>query len=175
MKYFRLIFCLLLILSFGGCQRINLLGPGSNLDIFYYNSFESAEDADGWQGIMSEMFVEEPAPNGGEKSLLIGGGCIQPTASITFPKLERSTSLKLSCWGKVREEHQSGMLILRVIDEAENFQSISITLQGNEWKHYETEGSLLCPSGKQLRLEIMIGGIVGASMNLDRLTIDMVE
>ncbi len=175
MKYFKFILYMLLIQSFSTCKRISIVGPDSILGVFYFNSFESTEDADDWQGIMPEMFVEEPAPHGGDKSLLIGGGCIQPTASITFPKLEHTTSLKLSCWGKVREEHQSGVLILSAIDEAESLQSISITLQGNEWKHYESEGILLCPSGKQLRLEIMIGGIVGASMYLDRLTIERVQ
>ena len=121
------------------------------------------------------MFVEDPAPNGGQKSLQISGGCMQPTAWVIFSELESTRTFKLSCWGKVIEEGQIGTLTLYVMDGEEYGSSISIQVEGDEWKQYESDNSLVCPSGKYLRLEIMIGGIIPGTMLLDCLVIEMVE
>ena len=172
MKYHSFFVCILILSILVSCKKKNPLEPGSVF--FYFNSFETAGDANDWHGVHSEMFVEDPAPNGGQKSLRIGGGCVQPTAWLTFSELERSRTFKLSCWGNVIEDGQVGTLTLYVMNGEEYGSSISIQIEGGEWTLYESDNLLVCPSGKHLRLEIMIGGIVGATMHLDCLAVEMV-
>ena len=173
MKYHGFLIFILLTSILISCEKKNPLEPGPVF--FYFNSFETAGDTTDWHGVYSEMFVEEPAPNGGQKSLRIGGGCVQPTAWLIFSELERIRPFKLSCWGKVIEDGQVGMLTLYVMDGEEYGSSISIQIKGGEWTQYESDNLLVCPSGKHLRLEIMIGGFVGATMHLDCLAVGMVE
>ena len=167
------LFLIFLMMFLGSCNRKNPIDQGS--DMFYFNSFETADDTTGWHGISSLMFEEDAAPNSGKKSLRIGGGCIQPTAYRTFSKFERNGIFRLSCWAKVREHGQAGTLVLKVMNGEESVQSMSLAIDSEEWTFFQSYDFLFCMPGSRLKLEIMIGGIVPASMNLDCLAIERVE
>ena len=143
-----------------------------NADTFYFNSFEVPSDTTDWNGISPNMFVKNPAPNGGEKSLLLCGGCVQPTAYINLPISNVDENYSVSFWAKIIEENQSGVISLSVIDGDIKLSEISLLASGQTWKYYKSEKKLFCPIGKQLRLEIMVGGIIPASMLIDLLKIE---
>ena len=143
------------------------------VETFYFNSFEVHSDTTDWHGISYKMFVEDPAPNCGEKALHLGGGCIQPTAYLDLPISNKDEIYSLSLWAKIIEENQSGVILLSVIDGDRKLSEISLLVNSQNWKYYKSEKSLLCPAGKQLRLEIMIGGIIPASMLVDLLKIEI--
>ena len=163
-----IVFCLL---SFFSCRKW-LVDPNNR--IFYFNSFENDEDASDWQGISHQMFEEDPAPNSGSKSLRIGGGCIQPTASITFPQLSEESTYTLSCWGKVHDQGQMGSIVLVVTDGEKNQQEIGLNIENNNWTFHQSKATLFCPAKMRLKLEIRIGGFVAAFMNVDCIKIEKV-
>ncbi|MFB0515280.1 MAG: hypothetical protein ACETWG_01600, partial [Candidatus Neomarinimicrobiota bacterium] len=73
---------------------------GTDSLVIYSNSFEVPEDTSDWIGLSYRMFVEDPAPGQGTRSLLIGGGCDQPIAWIDIPCPAGDGSYRLSFWGK---------------------------------------------------------------------------
>jgi len=142
--------------------------------IFFFNSFETKKDTTDWKGIYYQNFVNEPAPDGGKKSVLISGGCIQPTASIDLPIVHKNSKFVMSCWGRVNEDNQSGLVSLKVMDGENSKNSVALNVNTKTWNLYKSE-KLICQPGEHLRIEIMIGGIIGASMNLDLLKIERVD
>ncbi len=121
------------------------------------------------------MFIEDPAPGEGTSSLRIGGGCMQPAASITFPHLHRSERFRLSLWGKAHDQNQTGTIALTSYDGKSNLDEITIHIDDPRWRSYRTEASLICVSGTRLRMEIRIGGFVPATMQIDGLIIERIE
>ncbi|HEX9935458.1 MAG TPA: hypothetical protein VGB38_09705 [bacterium] len=172
MRYKNSILVCALVLQYGlTCEKGPLSPPFPSMP-FYFNSFESADDANGWNGVEENMFVEDPAPNSGKQSLHIGGGCIQPTAWKVFPKAEADARYALSCWGKIDQENQSGEVVL-MLDGDERFSSETVlSVNSREWTFYGSEKSLFCPKGRSLRLEFRVGGIIFASMAIDVLTVE---
>jgi len=141
----------------------------------YFNSFESAEDTAGWQGIKEEFFVPHPAPYGGNRSLHIGGGCIQPTAYLTLPPQAGDRNYRISCWGKAPEQSQAGNVILTTTYIGVEREYIQLIINHKEWTFYKSEESLFCPANYSLRIEIYIGGIVPAYMFIDCIKIEEVK
>jgi len=139
--------------------------------VFYFNSFETDKDTLNWEGISTTMFVEDPAPDGSQKSLFIGGGCIQPKAWITFPELHDGGTFSITCWGKVPETYHGGCVVLRVLNEEENSNRIELRITEKEWTLVESETVIDCPPMHSLRLEIWVGGIVPDFLQLDCITI----
>lgn len=146
-------------------------GPSS--EVFYFNSFESSADTVGWEGISSQMLVNDPAPGGGDRSLHIGGDCIQPTAHIVFPPSGSDGSYRLSFWGKIHDSAQRGRLILRIDGDDEQGVEAGLTVDSDRWAFYKSKRPLYLSAGEALRLEIMVGGIVAASMSVDCIKIEM--
>jgi hypothetical protein len=140
--------------------------------IVYFNSFESAADTLGWEGITGEMFVGDPAPGGGERSLHISGDCIQPTAHIVFPPDGSDRGYILGFWGKLDDARQTGTLILAVKGDDGQREERALTVDGDQWTFYRSEKPLYTSADEALRLEIMIGGIVSASMSIDHIIIE---
>ncbi|MCW8849541.1 MAG: hypothetical protein OQJ81_06120, partial [Melioribacteraceae bacterium] len=70
---------------------------GNKQYIYYSNSFETENDTIGWRRVFTQMMVTEPAPNSDKKSLHIGGGCIQPAASLELNHLS-SQAYYISFW-----------------------------------------------------------------------------
>lgn len=150
-------------------------GPGQDVTgsrVFYFNSFESPEDVLGWEGITAEMFVDDPAPGGGLRSLLIAGDCIQPTAYILFPPSGSAGSYRLSFWGKIHDNVQVGELVLAIDSDIEPREARRLMVAGDEWTFYRTKEPLHLSANQALRLEIMIGGFVSASMSIDCIKIE---
>jgi len=168
---------LIFLLIFSGCKkesptelrRIYECGTVA-IPIVYMNSFESAQDTTGWQGIFQYMFVNDPAPNCGSKSLKIGGGCIFPTASIDFDSTLSGHSYKLSCWAKVGE---NGGIIFLTTDDDKSFSPAMkiIEITDTVWTHYETDSTFYCPPDKNLRLGIFSGGFIPGHIYIDLLSI----
>jgi len=156
------------------CRRLFSTAP-SRTTLYYSNSFESDDDAKGWTGVATDMFIADPAPNSGDRSLQIGGGCIQPAAWLVFPKTTEEIRFKFSCWGKVDQPNQSGAVVLGVEGDTDDSNSLEIRIQERNWTYYASNASLVCPRGKQLRLEMRIGGIVFASMHVDGLIVERVN
>jgi hypothetical protein len=143
-----------------------------SVEAFYFNSFEIESDTTDWYGISYKMFVENPAPNGGDKALLLCGGCVQPAAYIDLPISNLDENYSLSFWAKIIEENQSGIISLSAVEGDEKLSEISLLVDSQNWKYYKSEKNLFCPAGKQVRLEIIIGGFIPASILVDLLKIE---
>jgi hypothetical protein len=50
--------------------------------------------------------------------------------------------------------------------------ALAVVVKDRSWTRYDAEGMLYCPKGKRLRIDLMIGGIIFASMHVDGLTIE---
>lgn len=146
------------------------IGP-EDIGVLYSNSFETAADTSGWSGILATMFVDDPAPGGGQKSLLIGGGCIHPTASLDLPKPSAPGFFTISCWGKVDSSFHGGSVELFVNDGEQDHESISLNINQRGWNHYTSSTPLRYESNQVLKCEIHVGGIVFDCMKIDLLKI----
>ena len=161
--WLRLNLCLILMLSIS-CDRI--LKWLDEEEIVYENSFESPDDAEGWEGITSDMFVDDPAPGSGDLSLNIGGGCIQPAAHLILPKFSHAGFYRIKCWGKVEESYNGGSIKL-----VNNNDEIEILVRNQGWQEYQSEETLYCSAGQLVTLELWIGGIVADFMKVDAIQI----
>lgn len=150
-------------------------GGGDSARALYFTSFETAADIEGWTGLAEENLTGEPAPAGGKRSLLVGGGCIQPTAYIVLASRETDAVYSLSCWGRLIDESQSGSVVLATDEDWDQRDECSVRVTSEDWTYYRSQDQVVCPAGQRLRIEIYIGGIVGASMSLDRLAVEEVE
>jgi hypothetical protein len=141
---------------------------------FYFNSFESTQDTTGWHGVAAAMFVSDPAPAGGKQSLHIGGGCIQPAAYIDLPQQTRGGYYRLRCWGKLVDISQRGSIGLVVNAETEQRREIHLVISDTAWTSYESEEPFRCPADHHMRMEILIGGFVPASMFVDCIAVERI-
>ncbi|UCB51948.1 MAG: hypothetical protein JSV10_08145 [Candidatus Zixiibacteriota bacterium] len=144
-------------------------------EIVYFISFESAEDTTGWQGITDKMFVRDPAPGAGARSLKIGGGCIQPAAYIDLPPQAGPGNYVISCWGKVPQVNQPGRIVLQVAQEGGEAREIWLRVDSEDWMFYESREPLRCSGDCSLRLQVWIGGFVPANISVDCIKIERVE
>lgn len=165
------ILCILLVF-FGplalGCE--NKLDPGSPNNRIYFNSFESSADTVGWQGYGAIGLKTEAPVDGGEKSLLVSGGCFVPHASFEISPMARDSHLILKCWGK--NLAIGGSVTLESIDGS---NQISISIQDSSWTYYESEEALYCPANKPLRLSLNSGGFIYSAMLVDLIQITRVR
>jgi hypothetical protein len=163
-----LLFCCTIISCGKKCSE-----PAPNL--VYSNSFESASDATGWDGITEDMFVSDPAPGGGNRALSIGGGCIQPAAYIDLPPQTEDGKYSISCWGKTTELPQTGEVVLVIADVEGPSLGIQVEVDSEDWRFYVSGKYLYCPADHGLRLEIWIGGLVPAHMFIDCVKVEKVD
>jgi hypothetical protein len=143
--------------------------------VVYFNSFESAQDTTGWQGITDKMFVPDPAPGAGIRSLLIGGDCIQPAAYLDLPYQVGPGDYVVSCWGKVPQVSQPGGIVLQIAQEGGEARQIQLRVDSENWTFHKSRESLRCPEGCTLRLQVWIGGFVPANMFVDCIKIEKVK
>jgi hypothetical protein len=168
MKQYCAIFMAALFPLFNLCDHIS--NPPQS-ETIYFNSFETAADTLGWQGISTKMFTDEPAPGLGQKSLLISGGCIQPAASLLLASSPTSGENHLSCWGK--KGAVGGAIQLSVYSDREVTSQLRLHIDSDDWKFYEVTGKLDCPSSSILKLEMWVGGIIFNSMYVDGLKVEL--
>lgn len=141
--------------------------------IIYSNSFEAPEDTSGWIGISSWMFVEDSAPDQGTHSLLIGGGCIQPTAWIDIPCTTGAATFRLSFWGKAGlVTPYGGSVLLGPADWlAPRSESIQIYTDSLDWTFYQVEMELHLEGIDTIRIQIEVGGYIYDDVQIDGLEI----
>lgn len=149
-----------------GCSHpIEPDSPAS--DVVYFNSFESPKDTVGWSGYGGRAFVEDTPPNGGKQSMRISGGCIVPHAQTQFDGPTQDCYLTLQCWGK-NLALGGGVSLYRLSDCS---KSISISVSDTVWTFMRSDGTLFCPAGDRLVIEMMSGGIVYSAMLIDLLEV----
>jgi hypothetical protein len=81
----------------------------------------------------------------------------------------------LKCWGKLLDKSQRGAVVLAINTGGESRRETTLVVDDEEWGYYTSEGVLYCPGRHELRLEIMIGGFVPASMQLDLVEIERIR
>ena len=167
MNVYKMLASIFMLQLFLSCDE-NPFEP--KYETIYDCSFESPQDTTGWKGITPEMFVNDPAPDGGEKSLYIGGGCMKPAAQIILESHIINGKYRLYCWGKKGESGGNVKLILA--QNHDYFDQIELNINSQDWKLYQIEGVLKCNETSQLRLELWVGGIVYNSMFIDRLKVE---
>jgi hypothetical protein len=166
-KFFTLMAAFSCVLS---CEK-GALNPPRSSGVFYFNSFETEADAEGWEGVSQEMFVGDAGPNSGEKCLNIGGGCIQPAASRVFPGEASGARYRISCWARMNQKNQGGSVRLGLDGDKSYSTETAVAVRDTVWTYCQSNEALFCPKGGRLRIDIMVGGIVFASMRIDGLTI----
>jgi hypothetical protein len=144
-------------------------------EIVYFNSFESSQDVHGWTGIDEKMFLDDPAPNGGRKSLHIGGGCVHPTAEAVVGGEHAAGDYVISCWGRLDDVSQPGGVVLKAYLDGQPCGESTLTVRTGEWSYYASGEPLTCDEGVEFKIELGIGGIVAASMSLDCLKIERID
>lgn len=152
------------------CQ--NPVGDNSPVQVLYFTSFETESDIEGWVGLEIGNLLEDPAPGSGGRSVLVGGGCVQPAAYIVLEARERDADYSLSCWGKLTDDSQPGAVVLATGAPGGERTGCGITVESENWRFYRSENQINCPAGRELRIEVYIGGIIGASMKVDGLTVE---
>ena len=166
MKYSMSIFMLCLILltiPFSSCQ--NSTSPDSFT--IYYNSFEKSSDLMGWNGIEESDLVDDAAPNGGQKSAFISGGCNMPTAFRTFSPIGVDQSVRIQCYGK-----NLGFGGSVVIGIGENYSyDLGLSVKDTTWTFYEFDNSIFWPANSSLTICLNSGGILATAMLIDELKI----
>lgn len=172
MKY-KLIGIVISVIAFSACSdsTTNVTENDKSNKLFYFNTFDNQRDTTGWHGLTRDTFVNESMPDSGGFSIHLGGGCIQPAASIEFDSPGEG-KYKFSFWAKMGQPSQQAHLILRSDAYYDEKDQLNIEVNTTEWKFYQSEGYLYVPAGKKIILEIMVGGIVFADVYVDNLKIE---
>jgi photosystem II stability/assembly factor-like uncharacterized protein len=117
-------------------------------------------------------FRNDAAPNCGNQSLFISGGCIWPHAWIEFCPYENNGFYRLRCWGK---DLQIGGTVSIEVEGDSPREQISIAITNKEWTHYESDQTLYCPAGRRIVLSMGAGGIIPSAMLIDKVEIVKVQ
>ena len=174
-KKFFIILCIIIGLSASAFTQRRATVSGSSVGtqtstqggiVVYSNSFESSQDTVGWRGTGSREFRGDAAPDGGQQSLYVSGGCLWPHAWIELTPDESDGLYILRCWGK--DLQIGGEVELNVEG---SMLGPWITVNQKEWVYYESADTLCCPAGKKIVLSMGAGGIVPSAMLVDRIEI----
>lgn len=165
----RILSILLIIILTVACES-ELTRPDQY--IVYRNSFEVPQDTLNSTGISYQMFVKEPAPYCGYKSLKIDGGCIQPAMSYSFLSPSTEAKYRLELYAKMLTKDQTAVIEL-VYDtpDADKKEKATIVVKSNEWEYYKADKVVTFPPNTKFKINILVGGIIFSSMNIDYLTL----
>jgi hypothetical protein len=144
----------------------------TELSVFYRNSFESPEDTAGWYGYAAIEIVEQAPRWGGRYSLSVSGGCPVPHAKFDFEPASHDRQFILQGWGKAIEG-TGGVALYTDFDSAEG--SIGFPIDRKLWTFYESKETLFVTAGDSLSIHVSAGGIVPATVQVDRITIREIE
>lgn len=153
----------------------NSSDPNDSNSIIYQNSFESSSDLLGWYSLDSNLLVNVHAPGCGNKSLHIGGGCIQP---VTFYSLivPQNGLYQLSCWVKGDTIWDNGGQIFLRKSSKYNYQSGSyVFVKSSEWKFIEGVPELEFSKGDTMFIDIMAGGKMPSYIFVDNLKVEKIQ
>jgi hypothetical protein len=154
------------VLCLSSCQKSVEPGEASG-EFLYTTSFESDADTVGWWGYGGRTFRYDAPPGGGERSLVVSGGCIIPHACVDLPPLSQAAFVSLRCWGKALE--RGGAVTLELASDPG--QSIFLSVLDSNWTPHASADSLFCPANEHLRLSLRSGGIVAGAMAVDLLEV----
>ncbi|MBM4176805.1 MAG: hypothetical protein FJ213_11640 [Ignavibacteria bacterium] len=168
---FYLLFSALIFISCG--EGINY--PDASPNSIYFNSFENDNDTTGWKDLNPRMFVDDPCPDGGKKSLSIGGGCFQPVSYFVSKPISESGNYKIQFWAKAAKSEMSGTVMLGIGDPHFPMNgSKYVQVNDSSWKFYNSD-VLFCHSGSKLRIELIVGGIIPSAIFLDNIEILLIN
>ena len=155
----------LIVLSCGTCSCKNATEPQNKLQgiTLYSNSFESVSDTIGWSGYGALLLKDDAAPEGGNSSLFVSGGCMVPHAVYDLPAAESDGYYRIACWGK--NLAQGGGVELKAAKASGKGVEVAVTEK--DWTSYASADSIFCPVGDHLRIEMICGGIVYSAMLVD--------
>ena len=136
-----------------------------NGKIIYINSFETQSGFEDWSGLNETSWISEAAPNCGNKSVLISGGCVIPHTKYVFQKTFLPGNYTIECWGKATKNSSGGGVTLKYDDS-----SVSIGIIDSVWVH-KTSETLFLSETKSLEIEMNSGGFVPGGMLIDKLIV----
>lgn len=146
-KIFRRVsFLIVSAFLIGTCQKnSDILSPYA--DAFYFNSFESESDLQGWEPQHNRKLYDEAPPGGGFKSL-----CASSSSPFgvwyLFTDMEEDGYYTLEFWGKL--DGSPGSVWFYSGED-----NINIDITDREWRHFKTNGAIFCSRG----------GVLGISIN----------
>lgn len=159
MKNDNLIYILLinLFIFFISCNREETDG------ILYFNSFESLHDI---SNIGNNNFVRlntDSPPEGGKYSIEIIGGCFAPSPEIVIDKLDNSSYLTISFYGK-----GGGYVFLH-----SDTQNYSLLYSEKDWKYHELTTKTFFSKGEKIKISFYspTNGASSGFMLVDLLTV----
>lgn len=163
MKIQTLINLLRAFLLFSICIQCNTVELTEDLGpLVYLNSFESTQDTVAWTGYGGRVLKNDAPPGGGNRSLLVSGGCVVPHACYEL-KISGGGRFVLRCWGK--NLALGGEVGLRVKNA--RCPGIRITVTDTVWTHYRPSDTLFCPTNDTVQLLLNSGGVVASAMLVD--------
>ena len=163
---------ILIVILFTSC---GVNEPFPSPDSIYFNSFENDADTTGWKDINPTMFVDDPCPNGGKKSLRIGGGCLQPASYFVLKPAEQTGRFQLRFWAKAAEPQMSGTIQFGLGDIFNPMsKTVSVHVRDASWKYYSSD-LLNCSSGFKMFIKLFVGGIVPNEIFIDNLEVVLVR
>jgi len=146
----------------------NSISP-DEVEVFYFNSFESSNDTIGWKGYI-ELSNDTPQ-NGGNKSIRVSGGCIVPHVYFSFYSIEEDCSLIIRFWGK--NLMTGGVVSLGYGENA--YPSINVFIENKSWYKYTSLDTLFCQASDTLKLCLNSGGFNPSAMLIDNIEIIKVK
>ncbi len=173
----RFILCAVMILSvaiFAGCDLYSrIFGPNEpgKDDVWYFNSFETSKDLEGWKGLSPKLFRHDVPPGGGKQAILISGGCVVPHASYELTAPSENSRLHIRCWAKLLATGG----IISLTNVADRNEAVSISVTDTVWTKLQSEQALNCRPGEKIRIELMSGGFVAGGMLVDNIEVIVVH
>lgn len=163
-KLTSIITLVLFVLFFNNCT--NQVGNSSSNtnNIIYQSGFENTSDLEGWEGV--ERKTLDSFAYEGKSSLLISGGCIQPTAKYTIV-LKEDGDYSISFYAKLASENQSARVVLACTEDLASYTA-EVEVRGNAWKSYQSSKTHFV-KGDKLCIYVYVGGIIAESINIDKL------
>ncbi len=166
MKLLYLFISMTLILLLSFCS--NSVSP-DEVEVFYFNSFESPSDTIGWKGYL-ELSNDTPV-NGGKKSIRVSGGCIVPHVYFSFYTIGEDCSLILRFRGK--NLMVGGVVTLSNSDNV--LPGINVFVENKSWQKYTSLDTLSCQASETLMLCLNSAGDNPSAMLIDKIEIIKVK
>ncbi len=135
----------------------------------YLNTFESDLDFEGWAGIGEHSWKTDTPPNGGDKSVLVSGGCPVPHSRYTIQYNLSPGYYIIECWGKTFDNSIGGGVILKYYNTTSfNDSSVFIQITDSIWTH-KISDTLYIANLDSIVIEMNSGGFAAAGMLIDNL------
>lgn len=136
-------------------------------DTVFYSSFENSSDLADWEGFSLPTLAADAPDGGGQKSVLISGGCVMPHAFLTLPPTGKDSRVSVECYGK--NLNNGGLISLHIGDVYH--EGITLKIGESGWNVYRSDKPLFWPGDSPLTIYLSSGGFISGSMLVDELLI----